>query len=73
MPVSTALGWLVSAILNDLYGFEEEDFISAELEIVPAGKARDAGFDRSMILGYGHDDRVCAFPSMKALLDTKSV
>jgi aspartyl aminopeptidase len=63
----------ILAILNDLYGFEEEDFISAELEIVPAGKARDAGFDRSMILGYGHDDRVCAYPSMKAIMDVKSV
>ena len=71
--VSGAVTRGILAILNDLYGFEEEDFISAELEIVPAGKSRDAGFDRSMILGYGHDDRVCAFPSMKALLDTKSV
>lgn len=50
-------------------GVEEEDFLSAELEIVPAGKARDMGFDRSMILGYGHDDRVCAYPSMMAVLD----
>lgn len=58
----------VLAILNDLYGIEEEDFISAELEIVPAGKARDAGFDRSMILAYGQDDRVCAYPSYQAVL-----
>lgn len=50
---------------------EEEDFISAELEIVPAGKARDAGFDRSMVLAYGHDDRVCAYPSMRAILEVK--
>lgn len=63
----------IIAILNDLYGIEEDDFLSAELEIVPAGKARDAGFDRSMILGYGHDDRVCAYPSMRAILDAKDV
>ena len=48
---------------------EEEDFLSAELEIVPAGKTREVGFDRSMILGYGQDDRVCAFTSMRAMLD----
>ena len=53
-------------ILREEYGIEEEDFESAELEVVPAGKARDAGFDRSMILGYGQDDRVCAFPSFMA-------
>ena len=58
-------------ILKDSYGMEEEDFISAELEIVPAGKAREAGFDRSMILAYGQDDRVCAFTSMRAMLDVK--
>lgn len=58
-------------ILKAQYGMEEEDFVSAELEVVPAGKARDAGFDRSMILAYGHDDRVCAYPSMKALLEVK--
>ena len=55
--------------LKDEYGIEEEDFISAELEAVPAGKAREAGFDRSMIAGYGHDDRCCAYPSAVALLD----
>ncbi len=71
--VSGAVKRGILAILNDLYGFEEEDFLSAELEIVPAGKARDAGFDRSMILGYGHDDRVCAFPSMKAILEAKNL
>ena len=71
--ISGAVKRGILAILYDLYGFEEDDFISAELEIVPAGKARDAGFDRSMILGYGHDDRVCAFPSMRAILDTKDV
>lgn len=59
----------VIRILSDLYGIEEEDLLSAELEIVPAGKARDLGFDRSMILGYGHDDRVCAFTSLFALFD----
>lgn len=58
-------------ILKEMYDFEEEDFLSAELEIVPAGKAREAGFDRSMILGYGQDDRVCAFTSVKAMLDVK--
>lgn len=59
----------VLKLLADKYGVEEEDFLSAELEIVPAGKARDMGFDRSMILAYGHDDRVCAYPSMMAVLD----
>ncbi len=57
-------------ILKESYDIGEEDFISAELEVVPAGKAREAGFDRSMILAYGQDDRVCAFTSMKAMLDT---
>ncbi len=56
----------VLKILSEYYGVEESDFISAELEIVPAGKAREAGFDRSMILGYGQDDRVCAYPSFRA-------
>ena len=59
----------VLAILKEKYGVEEEDFLSAELEIVPAGKAREVGFDRSMIAAYGHDDRVCAYPSMQAVLD----
>lgn len=58
-------------ILKNTYDISEEDFISAELEIVPAGKAREAGFDRSMILAYGQDDRVCAYTSLKAMLDTK--
>ena len=58
-------------ILKETYDFEEDDFLSAELEIVPAGKAREAGFDRSMILGYGQDDRVCAFTSVRAMLDVK--
>lgn len=58
-------------ILKEIYSIEEEDFLSAELEIVPAGKAREAGFDRSLILAYGQDDRVCAFTSMRAMLDVK--
>jgi aspartyl aminopeptidase len=58
----------VLKILNDKYGIEEEDFVSAELEIVPAGKARDYGLDRSMVLAYGHDDRVCAYTSFEALM-----
>ena len=62
----------VLKLLADKYGVEEEDFLSAELEIVPAGKARDMGFDRSMIGGYGHDDRVCSYPALRALLDTTS-
>lgn len=56
-------------ILKDAYDMEEEDFLSAELELVPAGKARDCGLDRSMILSYGQDDRVCAFTSLFAMLD----
>ena len=71
--VSGAVRRGILALLNDLYGIEEEDFISAELEIVPAGKSRDAGFDRSMIMGYGHDDRVCAYPSMRAILEAKNL
>ncbi len=63
----------VLAILKEKYGVEEEDFLSAELEIVPAGKARDVGFDRSMIAAYGHDDRVCAYPSLQAVLDFEGV
>ena len=59
----------VLEILKKQYGIEEEDFISAELEVVPAGKAREAGFDRSMILAYGQDDRVCAYTSFRAMLD----
>lgn len=59
-------------ILKKEYDMDEEDFISAELEVVPAGKARDAGFDRSMILAYGHDDRVCAYPSMEAMIEVEA-
>lgn len=60
-------------ILSKMYDVNEEDFLSAELEVVPAGKAKEAGLDKSMILAYGQDDRVCAFPSLKAILDVKSV
>lgn len=55
-------------LLSKEYGIEEEDFFSAEIEVVPAGEAKDYGFDRSMIMGYGHDDRVCAYPSFEAML-----
>ena len=55
-------------LLADKYGMDEEDFLSAELEVVPAGPARDLGLDRSMILGYGHDDRSCSYPSLRAQL-----
>lgn len=58
-------------LLAKEYGIEEEDFLSAEIEVVPAGEARDYGFDRSMIMGYGHDDRVCAYPSFMAMLEMK--
>ena len=63
----------VLKLLKDKYGIEEEDLVSAEIEIVPAGAARDYGLDRSMIAGYGHDDRSCAYTSLMALLDTKKV
>ena len=63
----------VLKLLKDYYDIEEEDFVSAELEIVPAGKARECGIDRSMILAYGQDDRVCAFTSLFAMLDVESV
>lgn len=59
----------ILALLKEKYGIEEEDFLSAELEAVPAGPARDYGIDRSMIIGYGHDDRVCAYPSLIALVN----
>jgi len=63
----------VLQILSKTYGIEEKDFISAELEIVPAGKARELGFDRSMILAYGQDDRICAFTSFFAMLDMADI
>lgn len=59
-------------ILKETYDIEEEDFLSAEIEVVPSGKARDCGLDRSMVIGYGHDDRVCAYTSLAALLDVES-
>ena len=62
----------VLELLKDKYSIEEDDFVSAELSLVPAGKARDLGIDRSMILAYGHDDRVCAYTSLKAMLETKA-
>ncbi len=58
----------ILGILKEEYEIEEEDFLSAEIEVVPAGEARDYGLDRSMIMGYGHDDRVCAYPSFEAML-----
>ncbi|MCI9226909.1 MAG: aminopeptidase [Dorea sp.] len=63
----------VLKILKDYFDMEEDDFASAELEIVPAGRARDCGIDRSMVLAYGQDDRVCAFTSLFALLDVEEV
>ena len=59
------------SLLFDTYGVEEEDFLSAELEVVPAGRARECGFDRSLILGYGQDDRVCAYTSLIAQLEVE--
>lgn len=69
--VKDAVKKRVLDILKESYDIEEEDFISAELEVVPAGKAREAGLDRSMILAYGQDDRVCAFSSLEAMLEVK--
>ena len=60
----------VLRILKEKYHFEEEDFLSAEIEVVPAGQARDYGLDRSMVAGYGHDDRSCAYTSLRAVVDT---
>lgn len=60
-------------LLKEKYDIEEEDFLSAELEIVPAGKARECGLDNSMILAYGQDDRVCAFTSLFAILEAEEV
>lgn len=60
-------------LLKEKYDLEEEDFLSAELEVVPAGKARDCGLDRSMILAYGQDDRVCAYTSLLAILEAKDL
>ncbi len=63
----------VLKLLKEQYDMEEEDFLSAELEVVPAGKAREAGIDRSMIMAYGQDDRVCAYTSMAAMLEVENV
>ena len=68
---SDAIKLAVLKILNEKYGITEEDFLSAELSVVPAAKARDIGFDRALIGAYGHDDRVCAYPSLRAILDAK--
>ncbi len=72
-PAKEAVKSGILEILKNTYDIEEEDFLSAELEIVPAGKTREVGFDRSMILGYGQDDRVCAYTSMQAMLDVEKV
>ena len=63
----------VLSLLKETYGIEEEDFLSAELEVVPAGACRDLGIDRSMLIGYGHDDRVCGYTSLTALLSLDKV
>ena len=63
---------MILRYLKETYDIEEEDFLSAELEVVPAGKARDCGLDRSMILAYGQDDRICAFTSLFAMLEVKN-
>ena len=63
---------LILSMLKEKYDIEEEDFLSAELEIVPAGPARDYGLDRSMIMGYGHDDRVCSYTSLAAMLKVEN-
>ncbi|WP_297629722.1 aminopeptidase [uncultured Clostridium sp.] len=63
----------VLKLLKEKYNFEEEDFLSAELEVVPAGKARDYGLDRSMVMAYGHDDRVCSYASLLALLEVEKI
>ena len=60
----------VLSLINEKYGVEEEDFLSADIFVVPAGKARDVGFDRSLISAYGHDDKVCAYPSLTALFES---
>ena len=62
----------VLRILNEKYGVEEEDFVSAELEIVPAGRARNYGLDNSMVMAYGHDDRICGYTSLEAILQMEA-
>ena len=63
----------VIKLLEETYHIEKDDLMSAELEVVPAGKARDCGLDRSMVMAYGQDDRICAYTSLKAMLDVKNV
>lgn len=70
--IKDAVSAYVLDLLKKEYGIEEEDFLSAEIEIVPADKARDCGLDRSMILAYGHDDRVCAYTSLAAMLEAET-
>ena len=69
--VSEKIKLTALSILNEKYGVSEEDFLSAELSLVPAFSARDIGFDRALVAAYGHDDRVCAYPAVTALLDSK--
>ena len=66
-----SITYQIMKLLNEKYGITEEDFLSSELSVVPAAKARDVGFDRSLIGAYGHDDRVCAYPILTALLDSE--
>jgi aspartyl aminopeptidase len=63
---------LTMKLLNEKYGINEEDFTTAELEIVPAGKSRDLGLDRSMVMAYGHDDWICAYTSLRAILEVEN-
>lgn len=70
---SEALKTNLLNILKEKYDITEEDFYSAEIQVVPTGKAKDLGFDRSMISGFGHDDRVCAYPSFEALMNIDKV
>nr|MBQ8890533.1 aminopeptidase [Clostridia bacterium] len=70
--ISDKIKMSVLSMLYEKYGVTEEDFLSAELSLVPAFKARDIGFDRALIGAYGHDDRVCSYPAVTALLDTES-
>ena len=72
-PVKDAVKKYALKLLKEKYEIEEEDFLSAELEIVPAGRAREAGFDRSIVLSYGQDDRVCAYTSYRAMLEVEHV
>ena len=71
--VKSKVKYAVLEILNRDFGIVEEDFISAELELVPAGTARDIGFDKSMVGAYGQDDRICGYTSMRAIIDMKEI